>query len=80
VIGRGAGSLIDIIVRVARGNLAAVGTVIEDMNRGYQVNESSDSIAGDPPEYVGQPLRYPIRNAALVVSSDAILESWAKSR
>jgi len=65
-----------VIVTGVSANLAVVGTVIEAMNRGFRVIVPSDCIAGDPPEYVDQLLRYTIRNAALVVPSSMILECW----
>lgn len=65
-----------VIITGVSANLAVVGTVIEAMNRGYQVIVPSDCIAGDPPEYVDQLLRYTIRNAALVVPSSSIIEHW----
>lgn len=66
-----------VIITGVSANLAVVGTVIEAMNRGFRVVVPSDCIAGDPPEYVEQLLRYTIRNAALVVPSSAIVEHWA---
>ena len=36
----------------------------------------SDCIAGDPPEYVEQLLRYTIRNVAFVAPVQGILDHW----
>jgi nicotinamidase-related amidase len=65
-----------VILTGISANVAVVGTAIEAMNRGYQVLVASDCIAGDPPEYVDQLLRYTIRNIAIVVPSSAITQFW----
>jgi isochorismate hydrolase len=58
-------------------NIAVNGTAIEAMNLGYRVVVPSDGIAGDPPEYVEQLLRYTIRNVALVTTIETIVGHWA---
>ena len=58
-------------------NIAVNGTAIEAMNLGYRVVVPSDGIAGDPPEYVEQLLRYTIRNIALVTTIETIVDHWA---
>jgi len=57
-------------------NIAVNGTSIEAMNLGYRVVVPGDGIAGDPPEYVEQLLRYTIRNLAIVTTVDQILAHW----
>jgi nicotinamidase-related amidase len=66
-----------VVVTGVSANIAVNGTAIEAMNRGYQVIVPSDAIAGDPPEYVDALLRYTIRNVALVVPTQRILDVWA---
>jgi nicotinamidase-related amidase len=65
-----------VIVTGVSANIAVNGTSIEAMNRGYLVIVPSDGIAGDPPEYVEQLLRYTIRNVALVAPVQGILDHW----
>ena len=66
-----------VIITGVSANIAVNGTSIEAMNRGYRVIVPSDCIAGDPPEYVDQLLRYTIRNVALVAPVQQILDYWA---
>lgn len=73
---RNAGTRTVIITGVS-ANIAVTGTSIEAMNRGYRVIVPSDCIAGDPPEYVEQLLRYTIRNVGLVAPVQGILDHWA---
>jgi biuret amidohydrolase len=65
-----------VILVGASANIAVNGTALEAMNRGYRVVVPSDGIAGDPPEYVEQLLRYTIRNVALVAPVQRILDVW----
>ena len=65
-----------VIVTGVSANIAVNGTSIEAMNRGYQVIVPSDCVAGDPPEYVDQMLRYSTRNVALVAPVQGILDYW----
>jgi nicotinamidase-related amidase len=65
-----------VIITGVSANIAVNGTSIEAMNRGYRVIVPSDCIAGDPPEYVDQLLRYTIRNVALVAPVQQILDRW----
>jgi len=65
-----------VVVTGVSANIAVTGTTIEAMNRGYRVVVPSDGIAGDPPEYVEQLLRFTIRNLALVVGVQEILDHW----
>jgi nicotinamidase-related amidase len=65
-----------VIITGVSANIAVNGTAIEAMNRGYRVIVPSDCIAGDPPEYVEQLLRYTIRNVGLVAPVQGILDHW----
>jgi nicotinamidase-related amidase len=65
-----------VIITGVSANIAVNGTALEAMNRGYRVIVPSDCIAGDPPEYVEQLLRYTIRNIALVAPVQGILDHW----
>lgn len=58
-------------------NIAVTGTAIEAMNLGYRVIVPNDCVAGDPPEYVAQLLKYTIRNVAVVAPVQGILDHWA---
>jgi len=65
-----------VIITGVSANIAVNGTSLEAMNRGYRVIVPSDCIAGDPPDYVAQLLRYTIRNVALVAPVQGILDHW----
>ncbi|MFI5040863.1 MAG: cysteine hydrolase [Acidimicrobiales bacterium] len=65
-----------VILTGVSANIAVNGTAIEAMNLGYRVIVPSDCIAGDPPEFVDQLLRYTIRNVALVAPVQRILDYW----
>jgi len=65
-----------VIVTGVSANIAVNGTAIEAMNRGYRVIVPSDCVAGDPPEYVEQLLRFTLRNVALVAPVQGILDHW----
>jgi nicotinamidase-related amidase len=65
-----------VIITGVSANIAVNGTAIEAMNRGYRVIVPSDCIAGDPPDYVDQLLRYSIRNVAFVAPVQGILDHW----
>jgi nicotinamidase-related amidase len=64
------------IITGVSANIAVNSTSIEAMNRGYRVIVPRDCIAGDPPEFVEQLLRYVIRNVALVGTAEQILGYW----
>jgi nicotinamidase-related amidase len=65
-----------VIITGVSANIAVNGTSIEAMNLGYRVIVPSDCVAGDPPEYVDQLLRYTTRNVALVAPVQGILDYW----
>jgi nicotinamidase-related amidase len=66
-----------VILTGVSANIAVNGTAIEAMNHGYRVVVPSDAIAGDPPEYVEQLVRYTIRNVAMVAPTRTIIDAWA---
>jgi nicotinamidase-related amidase len=57
-------------------NIGVVGTALEAVNHGYRVIIPSDCVAGDPPEYGEQVLRYTLKNLCWVASSDAVIAAW----
>ena len=65
-----------VILTGVSANLGVNGTAIEAMNRGYRVIVAQDGIAGDPPSYVEDLVRYTLRNVAIVASIENILEAW----
>jgi nicotinamidase-related amidase len=67
----------NVILTGVSANIAVNATSIEAMNLGYRVIVASDGIAGDPPEYVDQLLKYTIRNVALVAPVQQILDHWS---
>ena len=58
-------------------NLGIIGTSIDAAQRGYDVVIPADCVAGDPPEYGDQVLRYALRNIAFISSSETIGQIWA---
>ncbi len=58
-------------------NVGVLGTAIEAVNRGYTVVVPTDCVAGDPPEYAEQALRYAVRNVALLSTSAEICRAWS---
>lgn len=60
-------------------NLGILGTAIEAVNRGYRVVVPTDAVAGDPPEYAEQALRYSVRNVAFLSTSDEIAAIWREA-
>lgn len=65
-----------VILTGVSANLGINGTAIEAMNRGYRVIVARDGIAGDPPSYVEDLLRYTIRNVAVVAPIQEIVDVW----
>lgn len=57
-------------------NLAVLGGTLEAVNRGYRVVIPRDCVAGDPPEYGEQLLRYSLRNMAYITEGETIREQW----
>lgn len=58
-------------------NIGILGTAIEAVNRGYTVIVPTDCVAGDPPEYAEQALRYSIRNLAFLSSRAEVESAWS---
>lgn len=65
-----------VIITGVSANIAVNGTAIEAMNRGYQVIVPADCVAGDPPDYVDQLLRFTVRNVGFVAPVQGILDHW----
>jgi nicotinamidase-related amidase len=57
-------------------NVGVLGTTIEAVNRGYTVVVPTDCVAGDPPEYAEQALRYSVRSLALLSTREEIESAW----
>ena len=57
-------------------NVNITGSAIEAVNRGYVAMFPTDCMAGDPPEYAEQAVRYCLRNLGFLTTSDAIAETW----
>jgi nicotinamidase-related amidase len=60
-------------------NVGVLGTTIEAVNRGYTAIVPTDCVAGDPPEYAEQALRYSVRNLAFLTTREQIETIWAAS-
>ncbi len=60
-------------------NIGILGTAIEAVNRGYTVVVPTDCVAGDPPEYAEQALRYSVRNLAFLSTRREIESTWSKA-
>ena len=56
-------------------NIAVTGTVVEAVNRGYEVVLPADGVVGTPPEYADAVLRHTLRLLATVTSCEAIAEA-----
>jgi nicotinamidase-related amidase len=57
-------------------NIGVLGTAIEAVNRGYGVVIPTDCVAGDPPEYAEEAVRYSLRNIAFLSTRAAIEALW----
>ncbi len=57
-------------------NIAILGATIDAVNRGYSVVIPTDCVAGTPPGYAQDVLRYTLRNLAFLSTADQICESW----
>jgi nicotinamidase-related amidase len=58
-------------------NIGILGTAIEAVNHGYTVVVPTDCVAGDPPEYAEQALRYSVRNVAFLSTRAEIEGVWS---
>ena len=57
-------------------NMGIVGTAIEAINHGYRLVFAADCIAGDPPEYADQMVKYSFRNLGYLSTAKAIADIW----
>jgi nicotinamidase-related amidase len=57
-------------------NIAIIGATIDAVNRGYSVVIPTDCVAGIPPAYAQDALRYTLRNLAFLSTADQICKSW----
>jgi nicotinamidase-related amidase len=57
-------------------NIGILGTAIEAVNRGYTAIVPVDCVAGDPPEYAEQAIRYSLRNVAFLTTSEEVASVW----
>jgi nicotinamidase-related amidase len=57
-------------------NVGVLGTALEAVNRGYTVVVPTDCVAGDPPEYAEQALKYSVRNVAFLTTREEIETLW----
>jgi nicotinamidase-related amidase len=57
-------------------NMGIIGTSIEAVNHGYRLVFASDCIAGDPPEYTEQMMKYSYRNLGYVTTAADIADAW----
>jgi nicotinamidase-related amidase len=57
-------------------NIAITGAAIEAVNRGFTAVIPSDCVAGFPPAFVSDALRYSLRNLAYLSTSQAIAAVW----
>jgi nicotinamidase-related amidase len=60
-------------------NIAITGATIEAVNRGYTVVIPTDCVAGVPPAYAQDALRYTLRNLAFLSTAPQICEAWGVS-
>jgi nicotinamidase-related amidase len=57
-------------------NMGIIGTSIEAINHGYRLVFAADCIAGDPPEYTDQMMKFSFRNLGYLSTSKAIADIW----
>ena len=57
-------------------NIAITGAAIEAVNRGFTVVIPSDCVAGYPPSFASDALRYSLRNLAYLSTAEAISAVW----
>ena len=72
---RGAGIRTVVLTGVSV-NIAITGAAIEAVNRGFTVVIPSDCVAGFPPAFASDALRYSLRNLAYLSTAGAIAEVW----
>ena len=59
-------------------NIAITGATMEAVNRGYHVIIPTDCVAGDPPSYAQEALRYCLRNLAFLTTAEDIAAIWSR--
>lgn len=59
-------------------NIAITGATLEAVNRGYHVIIPTDCVAGDPPSYAQDALRYCLRNLAFLTTAEDIAAIWGQ--
>ncbi len=59
-------------------NIGVLGTALEAVNHGYRVVIPSDCVAGDPPEYGEQVLRYTLKNLCWVAPAESVQSAWSR--
>ncbi len=57
-------------------NIAITGAAIDAVNRGYTVVIPTDCVAGFPPSYASDALRYSLRNLAYLSNAEQICAAW----
>ena len=57
-------------------NMGIIGTSIEAVNHSYRLVFAADCIAGDPPEYADQMIKYSFRNLGYISTAKAIADIW----
>jgi nicotinamidase-related amidase len=72
---RGAGIRTVVLTGVSV-NIAITGAAIEAVNRGFTVVIPSDCVAGFPPAFASDALRYSLRNLAYLSTAEAISAVW----
>lgn len=60
-------------------NIAILGTVIEAVNRGYDVVLPQDGVVGTPPEYADQVLRHSLRLLTTLTTCQAVATAFAQA-
>ncbi len=65
-----------VVVTGVSVNLAITGATIDAVNRGYTVVIPTDCVAGSPPSYAQDALRYTLRNLAYLSTADEIRALW----
>lgn len=57
-------------------NIAITGAAIEAVNRGFTVVIPTDCVAGFPPSFASDALRFSLRNLAYLSTAEQICEVW----
>ena len=65
-----------VVVTGVSVNIAITGATIDAVNRGYTVVIPTDCVAGAPPSYAADALRYTLRNLAFLSTAEQLCEAW----